>query len=334
MSQKIRLISLLLCVVLLLGVLPMQAVEAEPAKKEAESSVWEEPQKYYFTAEELETLHAKAERKNWSEPQTESILSTNEATFYQDEYVISQESIALLEWNPVENATGYILEGYDGEEKRIFGVGWDYSSLTYEIVCGLEVGTYEVRLYTVYQSVTDWDTSGDYSTCRIKVTGKKDAGFSIQWSKAYEEEDDVWYNLSIDRAGASSAKFYGFKMDEYALSKPLTCGSGGYSNFFNNKKPLSATVPQEKGATYWHWAITDTGEVSNPLVIDGDEQETYTPTIENFMLSSADAVLLARYLLGSVTLTDEQLAAADINSDGVITTADTVLLAKKLLAGN
>lgn len=52
------------------------------------------------------------------------------------------------------------------------------------------------------------------------------------------------------------------------------------------------------------------------------------------MLSSADAVLLARYLLGSVTLTDEQLAAADINSDGVITTADTVLLAKKLLAGN
>lgn len=52
------------------------------------------------------------------------------------------------------------------------------------------------------------------------------------------------------------------------------------------------------------------------------------------MLSSADVVMLAKYLVGTVTLTDDQIAAADLNGDGAVTAADTVLLAKKLLSGN
>ncbi len=48
-------------------------------------------------------------------------------------------------------------------------------------------------------------------------------------------------------------------------------------------------------------------------------------------ITSADTVMMARYLIDLVELNEAQLTAADMNSDGVITSADTVLLARKLL---
>lgn len=57
-----------------------------------------------------------------------------------------------------------------------------------------------------------------------------------------------------------------------------------------------------------------------PTDLDGDGQ-----------WSSADLVLLSQYLTGSATLTDAQKIAADRNGDRTITSADAVLLAKKLL---
>lgn len=48
-------------------------------------------------------------------------------------------------------------------------------------------------------------------------------------------------------------------------------------------------------------------------------------------ITSADAVLLARYLINLAELNEAQLSAADLNNDGVITSADTVLLAQYLL---
>ncbi len=58
---------------------------------------------------------------------------------------------------------------------------------------------------------------------------------------------------------------------------------------------------------------------SMPGDLDGDGE-----------LTSADVVLLARYLAGAETLTEAQLTAADLNADGVITSADLVLLARKV----
>ena len=49
------------------------------------------------------------------------------------------------------------------------------------------------------------------------------------------------------------------------------------------------------------------------------------------VISSADAVLLARYLVDLVVLSDAQFYRADINGDGVITSADAVLMAKLLV---
>ena len=48
-------------------------------------------------------------------------------------------------------------------------------------------------------------------------------------------------------------------------------------------------------------------------------------------ITSADTVMLARYLIDLAELNKAQLTAADMNSDGVITSADIVLLAQLLL---
>ena len=50
------------------------------------------------------------------------------------------------------------------------------------------------------------------------------------------------------------------------------------------------------------------------------------------LISSADAVMLARYLVDLTDLTDKQLQAADVDRDGAITSGDSVRLAR-FLAG-
>lgn len=50
------------------------------------------------------------------------------------------------------------------------------------------------------------------------------------------------------------------------------------------------------------------------------------------ILTTADAILIARYILGSVTFTKDQLKLADIDGDGTITTADLVRLARLIVA--
>lgn len=47
-------------------------------------------------------------------------------------------------------------------------------------------------------------------------------------------------------------------------------------------------------------------------------------------ITSADAVMLARFLVDLITLSDAQIVAADLNSDGYITSADAVIMAKTL----
>lgn len=48
-------------------------------------------------------------------------------------------------------------------------------------------------------------------------------------------------------------------------------------------------------------------------------------------VTSADSVMLARYLADLVTLTDAQLTAADVNGDGSVSSADAVMLARYLV---
>lgn len=49
-------------------------------------------------------------------------------------------------------------------------------------------------------------------------------------------------------------------------------------------------------------------------------------------LTTADAVLLQRYILGEKSLTQSQWQAADLNADGVVNGFDLALLRQKLTA--
>ena len=80
-----------------------------------------------------------------------------------------------------------------------------------------------------------------------------------------------------------------------------------------------AGTPEDAAALAVSWKAVYDGEA--PVLsgdLDGDGE-----------LTSADVVLLARYLAGAETLTEAQLTAADLNADGVVTSADLVLLAQK-----
>ena len=47
-------------------------------------------------------------------------------------------------------------------------------------------------------------------------------------------------------------------------------------------------------------------------------------------VSSADAVMLVRYLVDLTIFSESQIYCADLNGDGVVTSADAVLIAKLL----
>lgn len=50
------------------------------------------------------------------------------------------------------------------------------------------------------------------------------------------------------------------------------------------------------------------------------------------IVSSADAVLLSRYLINKVQLSESQRFAADLNNDGKVSSADAVVLAKQMIS--
>ena len=85
---------------------------------------------------------------------------------------------------------------------------------------------------------------------------------------------------------------------------------------YRTNAPTNATANAAMLPVSWE-AVYDEPVLSGDL--DGDGE-----------LTSADVVLLARYLAGAETLTEAQLTAADLNADGVITSADLVLLARKV----
>lgn len=82
------------------------------------------------------------------------------------------------------------------------------------------------------------------------------------------------------------------------------------------------TIP-ETGHTFQNGVCTVCGAV-DPNMEKGDING-------DGVISSADAVLLARYLVDLVVLSDTQFYRADINGDGDITSADAVLMAKLLV---
>ena len=96
-----------------------------------------------------------------------------------------------------------------------------------------------------------------------------------------------------------------------------TCSACGHSYQGNYTAP--------RGHSFMDGFCTECGAEDPDALISGDLDGDGTVT-------SADAVLLARYLVDLTELTDKQLQAADVDHDGAVTSADAVFVAR-LLAG-
>ena len=110
------------------------------------------------------------------------------------------------------------------------------------------------------------------------------------------------------------------------VSQP-TCTEQGYTTHIcsacGSSYRDSYTAP--KGHSFENGSCSECGAEDPDTLISGDLDGDGTVT-------SADAVLLARYLVDLTELTDAQLRAADVDRDGAVTSADAVLVAR-LLAG-
>lgn len=109
-----------------------------------------------------------------------------------------------------------------------------------------------------------------------------------------------------------------------AVSIPPDCRNNGFTQFTCSR---CGAVYQEDaeaalGHQYANGTCTLCGEV-DPSLIKGD-------LTRDGAITSADAVMLARYLADLTTLDAAQLLAADINGDGFVTAADGVMLARYL----
>lgn len=109
----------------------------------------------------------------------------------------------------------------------------------------------------------------------------------------------------------------------YDLDATWDAGRTSWSYFLRCDANFGDHTRDEEYCTndfYAAYPMSTVDYADRPTDLDGDGQ-----------WDTSDLNLLSRYLTGSVTLTDSQKIAADLNHDGSITSADAVLLAKKLL---
>lgn len=107
---------------------------------------------------------------------------------------------------------------------------------------------------------------------------------------------------------------------------PATCTEDGYDLYICSfcGKSFSDNIVTAPGHSFDRGICSVCGEIDSSiqkgdLNLDGN-------------ITSADAVLLARYLVDAVSLDEAQQYAADMNRDGTVSSADAVLLAKELVS--
>lgn len=105
------------------------------------------------------------------------------------------------------------------------------------------------------------------------------------------------------------------------------CENGGYTDYTCSRCASSyrGDYTDALGHSYVDGVCSVCGAEDPEAVVKGDLND-------DGAITSADSVMLARYLAGLTELTETQLQAADLNSDGAVSSADAVMLAK-FLAG-
>lgn len=125
----------------------------------------------------------------------------------------------------------------------------------------------------------------------------------------YTESDTATtYSIGLYKDGVRYDSFWDFTENEYMYT---SIESGEYSAYVTSYNSLGY-----KDSDYIYFTIL-------PSLGDLNSDNT---------LTTADAVLLQRYILGEKSLTQSQWQAADLNADGVVNGFDLALLRQKLTA--
>ena len=216
-------------------------------------------------------------------------------------------------WNDVNNATGYDVKIWKGKvwEGDPYLVEWGASN-PYSVV--LPEGTYQAYVDTRFGS--DMQMSNV-----VEFTIKAGCKLNVEVGNTSTETKFTWND--VNNATGYDVKIWKGKVwegDPYLVE-------WGASN------PYSVVLPEGTYQAYVDTRFGSDMQMSNIVTFNVTKAKIQIGDLNSDnTLTTADAVLLQRYLLQERTLTQTQWQTADLNADGTVNGFDLALLRQKLVA--
>ena len=215
-------------------------------------------------------------------------------------------------WNDVNNATGYDVKIWKGKvwEGDPYLVEWGASN-PYSVV--LPEGTYQAYVDTRFGS--DMQMSNV-----VEFTIKAGCKLNVEVGNTSTETKFTWND--VNNATGYDVKIWKGKVwegDPYLVE-------WGASN------PYSVVLPEGTYQAYVDTRFGSDMQMSNIVTFNVTKAKIQIGDLNSDnTLTTADAVLLQRYLLQERTLTQSQWQTADLNADGTVNGFDLALLRQKLV---
>ena len=215
-------------------------------------------------------------------------------------------------WNDVNNATGYDVKIWKGKvwEGDPYLVEWGASN-PYSVV--LPEGTYQAYVDTRFGS--DMQMSNV-----VEFTIKAGCKLNVEVGNTSTETKFTWND--VNNATEYDVKIWKGKVwegDPYLVE-------WGASN------PYSVVLPEGTYQAYVDTRFGSDMQMSNIVTFNVTKAKIQIGDLNSDnTLTTADAVLLQRYLLQERTLTQTQWQTADLNADGTVNGFDLALLRQKLV---
>ena len=216
-------------------------------------------------------------------------------------------------WNDVNNATEYDVKIWKGKvwEGDPYLVEWGASN-PYSVV--LPEGTYQAYVDTRFGS--DMQMSNV-----VEFTIKAGCKLNVEVGNTSTETKFTWND--VNNATEYDVKIWKGKVWE----------GDPYLVEWGAANPYSVVLPEGTYQAYVDTRFGSDMQMSNIVTFNVTKAKIQIGDLNSDnTLTTADAVLLQRYLLQERTLTQSQWQTADLNADGTVNGFDLALLRQKLVA--
>ena len=219
----------------------------------------------------------------------------------------------------------------------------------YPILAWEQTGVPEQSIYSLSFSVTPTEAVivVQNQADGITIPANSDGSYSIVSAYIYDysASADGYETVSGTVNGADGNQTVTLTMTEVSTYKlyfsltpadaavSLTNDSDGTAVSANSDGSYEMVL----GCTYSYTVSAEGYQSSSGTVIGADGDQTITLTLSTVKLgdvngdgkiNAADSILVAKYRAKLITFTDEQRTAADVNKDGKVNAADSILIAK------